>query len=116
MDETIAAAASGYVERHEDSRRGKTMEIHVSGGDRDDYVVEVKESGSATRHVVTVSPAALEHYGGGATAERLLKESFRFLLEREPKEAILGRFEIAVIGRYFSEYEAEIRRRISSES
>lgn len=91
------------------------LEIHVSGGEREEYFVEVREEGSRTRHVVTVSEAARKRYAGAATAERLLEESFRFLLEREPKEAILGRFEISVIGRYFPEYEAEIRGRVAAE-
>jgi hypothetical protein len=34
------------------------------------------------------------------------------LLEREPKESILGRFDLPVIGTYFPGYEAEIGRRI----
>ncbi len=88
------------------------MEILVSAGRGDVHEVEVREGGSATRHVVTVDAAALERLGGGVSAERLLEESFRFLLEREPKEAILPRFEISVIGRYFPEYEDEIRRRV----
>jgi hypothetical protein len=39
-------------------------------------------------------------------------ESFRFLLEREPKESILGSFDLTVIGRYFPEYEREIAKRL----
>ena len=35
---------------------------------------------------------------------------FEFLLAREPKESILPSFEIPVIGRYFPEFEREIRR------
>jgi hypothetical protein len=34
------------------------------------------------------------------------------LLEREPKESILTRFDLSVIGRYFPEYEREIKRRL----
>jgi len=83
---------------------------HQSG---DKYLVEVTEAGGSTRHAVRVDAAALERFGGGVTAEELLEESFDFLLEREPKEAILRRFEISVIGRYFPEYAGEIRRRLS---
>ena len=39
----------------------------------------------------------------------LVRRSFAFLLEREPKESILRTFELSVIGRYFPEYEREIR-------
>jgi hypothetical protein len=47
-----------------------------------------------------------------AEVKRLVEASFRFLLEREPREAILRRFDLPVIGRYFPEYDAEIRRRL----
>jgi hypothetical protein len=42
-----------------------------------------------------------------------VRETFVFLLEREPKESILHRFEIDVVSRYFPEYEREIRRRLT---
>ena len=38
--------------------------------------------------------------------------AFEFLLEREPKEFILSRFDLPVIGRYFPEFEREIKRRL----
>ena len=37
----------------------------------------------------------------------------RFLLDREPKECILGRFDVTVISRYFPEFERELRRYLS---
>ena len=39
----------------------------------------------------------------------LVRRSFAFLLEREPKESILGAFDLTVIGRYFPDWEAWIR-------
>ena len=36
----------------------------------------------------------------------------RFLLEREPKESILSRFDLPIISRYFPEYEEEIGERL----
>ena len=38
----------------------------------------------------------------------LVRRSFVFLLEREPKESILRSFDLPVIGRYFPDYEREI--------
>jgi hypothetical protein len=55
-----------------------------------------------------VWPSDIERYAPGALPEDLLEASFTFLLEREPKEAILGRFELPVIERYFPEYRALI--------
>ena len=40
--------------------------------------------------------------------EELIKKSFRFLLEREGKEAILYSFNLKVIQKYFPDFEAEI--------
>ena len=45
--------------------------------------------------------------------ERLVRETFEFLLEREPRTSILARFDLAVVERYFPEYPAEMRRRLS---
>lgn len=78
----------------------------VSTGDA--YRVTVKEDRSSTTHDVTVGAAEVERLAPGATAEELIAASFRFLLDREPKESILGRFELRVISRYFPEYEARI--------
>lgn len=47
-------------------------------------------------------------------AERLIEESFRFLLEREPNTSILRAFSLPLIESYFPEYRAEIKRRLPS--
>lgn len=39
----------------------------------------------------------------------LVRRSFEFLLEREPKESILRRFDLRDIGRYFPEYPGAIK-------
>ena len=82
---------------------------HVSGST---YRVTVQEGGSRTTHDVIVTPQHVERYAPGATPERLLEASFEFLLEREPKEAILPRFDLPVIERYFPEYARTIRGRL----
>ena len=46
-------------------------------------------------------------------AERLIRETFAFLLEREPRSSILSRFDLTVVERYFPQYPAEIRRRLA---
>jgi hypothetical protein len=45
--------------------------------------------------------------------DRLVRETFAFLLEREPRSSILARFDLPVVERYFPEYPAEMRRRLS---
>lgn len=74
------------------------------------YDVTVEDARGATSHEVTVSPSDVERYAPGATPEELLEASFAFLLEREPKESILRRFELPVIERYFPEYPQHIAR------
>lgn len=73
--------------------------------------VQVGGRGAPTRHVVSVSAADLARLAPGATdPEDLVRRSFVFLLAREPRESILGRFDLPLIGRYFPEYERTIRR------
>jgi hypothetical protein len=62
-------------------------------------------------HAVRVRDADLARLTSGATEpDGLVKASFAFLLERESPKMILPSFDLAEIGRYFPEYEQEIRR------
>ena len=91
-------------------------DIQVTKSDRPDGYecqVMVREDRSETRHRVTLQEADYQRLAGDtATPEELVAESFRFLLEREPKEAILRSFDLTVIGRYFPEYERVIGNRL----
>jgi hypothetical protein len=44
--------------------------------------------------------------------ERMVRESFRFLLEREPASSILPEFSLDVIPTYFPEYKEELPKRL----
>lgn len=80
-------------------------------GDPSTFEVVVREGRGETRHEVTLSATTRDRLTGGRhTAEQCLEAAFRFLLDREPKESILGRFDITVIGRYFPEFERELPR------
>ena len=84
-------------------------------GDKYECQVIVSDRGSETRHRVTLLKSDYERLASGkATPEDLVTESFRFLLEREPKEAILRSFDLTVIGRYFPEYERELPKLLGS--
>jgi len=63
-----------------------------------------------TEHRVRVVEADVRRFAHGHSAEELLKASFEFLLEREPNTSILSSFDLPVIGRYFPEYEKEMKR------
>jgi len=65
--------------------------------------------GSSTEHDVTVSRVDWERFGTGyRTPEALVEASFRFLLEREPKEQILAVFDLGQITRYFPSFGRDI--------
>ncbi len=86
-----------------------TIQVRQTGdGDPFELDVEVREGGGQTRHRVTVRRDTLARLAPGRGAEELVRAAFTFLLEREPKESILSRFDVTVIGRYFPEFEREI--------
>jgi len=88
-------------------------EVTVKASGPGVYQVTVQQGSASTEHRVTVPAGMVDDLGLPGTDEAILvQESFAFLLEREPPTSILGRFELTVIGRYFPEYEREIRRRL----
>ncbi len=88
--------------------------IEIEKFDASRFRVRVVEAGSETTHQVTLRPKDKERLAGQAVEpEELVRKSFEFLLEREPKESILSRFDLSVISRYFPEFEDEIRKRLA---
>jgi tRNA U38,U39,U40 pseudouridine synthase TruA len=85
--------------------------IEVKYSADDEWLVDVKGA-VTTHHRVRLTKAELARLAPGCSAEELLEESFRFLLEREPNTSILPSFGLLLIGRYFPEYEREIRERL----
>jgi hypothetical protein len=77
------------------------------------FTVVVSDRGSQTRHRVTLGQADYARLAAAQSSpEEVVEKSFVFLLEREPKEAILSEFNLTVIGRYFPDFETELRRRL----
>ena len=73
------------------------------------FEVVVREGQGETRHHVTMSPeTCLRLTAGKHSPERCREAAFRFLLDREPKESILRRFDLSVISHYFPEFEQEL--------
>ena len=82
--------------------------------EHDSFEVVVREGKGETRRHVTMSREMCERLTAGKhTSECCLEAAFRFLLDREPKESILGRFDVTVISRYFPEFEREMPRYLS---
>jgi len=81
-----------------------------------EFRVRVIEGRTESSHVVIAEPAYVQKLTAGKVQpEELLRRSFEFLLERESKESILARFDLAVICSYFPEYEKEIRQRLGAQ-
>ena len=78
-----------------------------------EFRVRVIDGRNESSHRVTLTA---EYYkrltDGKIEPQEIVKRSFEFLLEREPKESILGQFDLQVIARYFPEYDREIKRRL----
>jgi len=88
--------------------------IEVQKMDATHFRVRITDGKSESTHDVAVDPKDCARLAGEmASPEELIRKSFEFLLERESKESILGRFDLTVIGRYFPEYDREIKRRLS---
>jgi len=90
-----------------------TAKIEVEKLDASHFRVRVIEAGGESIHQVTLDPKDYARLAvPTADPEELIRESFQFLLEREPKESILSHFDLSVISRYFPEYEREIKKRL----
>jgi hypothetical protein len=86
----------------------------IAEGDPLDFEVVVREGESVSRHHVTMSRETRNRLTVGKhTPERWVEAAFRFLLDREPKESILGSFDVTVISRYFPEFDRELPRYLS---
>jgi len=70
-------------------------------------IVEVKGNDAQTQHTVLVSRDFLERFSFDGP-EEMVRASFRFFLEREPKEEILPMFDLSEISQHFPEYEKQI--------
>ena len=79
-----------------------------------EFEVRLREGESETRHRVTVPQDLVQELGlPEEDLEGVVRESFVFLLEREPASSILPEFSLSVISDYFPEYREELPRRLS---
>ncbi len=77
------------------------------------FGVQVKEGYDTTSHRVRVpEDFALDLGVPDAEPERLVQESFAFLLEKEPATAIRQEFALDEIGQYFDDFYDELRSRL----
>jgi hypothetical protein len=91
-----------------------TDQIEVETVSEGTFHVRVSDGNTETSHTVTLRRADYERISGKKVEPaELVKMAFQFLLENEPKESILSRFDLPVIGRYFPNFEAEMKRRLA---
>ena len=72
------------------------------------FAVTVRDAASETHHHVTLARADARRLAERHLPEQCIEAAFRFLLDHEPKEAILQHFDISVIARYFPQFEREL--------
>jgi hypothetical protein len=83
----------------------------TSGDEPLEFEVVVRDADGESRHHVTMGKGACARLTANRHApEHCVEAAFRFLLDREPKESILARFDVSVIVRYFPEFERELPR------
>ena len=88
--------------------------IQVEQISEGEFRVRVIEGASETSHRVMMKTADYERIAGGKVEPtELVKRAFEFLLAREPKESILAQFDLSIIGRYFAEFEREMKRNLA---
>jgi hypothetical protein len=93
--------------------RIRMARIEVDKAAEGEFRVRIIEGKSESSHSVTLDPAYYSRLTGEKVEpQELVKRSFEFLLERESKESILAKFDLQIIGRYFPEYEREIKSRL----
>ena len=86
-------------------------DISVSETGPRSFEVTLGEAG--TTHNVTVSENLVEELDlPEDDLERVVRESFGFLLEREPASSIMREFSLDVIPTYFPEYREELPKRL----
>ena len=88
-------AAAGWRCSVRVADRGRTSTFDVTVRDADAFLPAAPSGSSET------------------DVERLVSETFVFLLEREPVSSILPSFELSVVTRYFPEYPDQIRLRLA---
>jgi len=74
------------------------------------FEVIVVEGNRETKHLVTLPESYYQLLTDGDICPmECVRASFRFLLEREPKECILSTFALPVIGEYFPNFPTKFK-------
>ncbi len=75
-----------------------------------EFKVSIREKNGETRHQVTMGRGTyIKLTEGKIPPDQCIQAAFEFLLDREPKEAILSSFDMTVISRYFPSFEKDLK-------
>ena len=80
--------------------------IIINEIDNDKFVVYVK-SDEESKHTVIFEDNYYLRFNKNKSKREIIKESFEFLLKRDPNTKILKNFNLNIINNYFPEYEDE---------
>lgn len=88
------------------------IRVRIIGGDEPrQFEVAVQDRRGESLHLVTMSKVDFERLAPGTvTPGECIRAAFLFLLDREPRESILRRFDVSVIERYFPDFTREFPR------
>lgn len=90
------------------------IQIQKTGENEEGFAfsVAIEEAGSRSTHQVTLSRRDLRELGVETESpDQFVRRCLEWLLEREPKESILARFDVREISQYFPRFSEEIRKR-----
>jgi len=85
--------------------------VEIEKRSQNEFAVILEGKGDKRQYIVSLDD---NYYylltQGKIGKEELIRKSFQFLLQREPKESILAKFNLKVIKSYFPEFEKEITK------
>ncbi|MDZ7724345.1 MAG: hypothetical protein U5R06_16450 [candidate division KSB1 bacterium] len=88
--------------------------IQVKTINNNEFQVTIQENSSQSKHTVHLNDDVYQRLTNEKIArDELIRLSFEFLLNREPKESILSEFNLTLISTYFPDYEQDIRKTIA---
>jgi hypothetical protein len=93
----------------------QVTDIGIETLDEWSFRVDLSDGSSSSSHTVSIDRDWYEDHGADAPKEAVVRASFRFLLERESRTAILPSFDLASISWYFDDYPAELGRYLDDE-
>jgi hypothetical protein len=83
-----------------------TISVTPDTAHRLSFDVVIRDTHGESRHRVMMQADEAERWAKlGAGPSRCVEAAIQFLIDREPKEAILSAFDMGVIRRYFPEFD-----------